>query len=277
MKTFVALLALFSSLAYASEAFAPEQVERESYNAWLQTIGSNVNPFSDYLFDWYEEEMQRALPPEVAQDPENIFVAVDRPLAETIELEDAGDIEKGVTYGLETYALVDAPVDIALETLLFKWGKPVGEAAGTTYPMDTVYGFRQESIEPKWGPSTYQTTTTKTNGGLAKDQKDLWSLMVRGDSTRGYVVIGNFFKPHGNTSTTSSMSMMLFLPTPEGKTEFRVSGRHMGQSYTFFGIEYGRRNFGFNRDRIRVGQKEFIDSIYELKRTGKIKERRPNR
>lgn len=274
---FFLLLGLVASIALASEAVAPEQVERASYRAWLGEIGSVESPFLDYLFDWLESELPRALPAEVAEDPEHIFVSVDRPLAETIELENAGDLEAGITYGLETYALVDVPVEIALETLLFKWGKPIGEREGTTYPVDTVYGFRQESIEAKWGLRTYQTTTTKANGGLAKDQRDIYSLMVRGDATRGYVVVGGFLKPNGNTTTSASMSMMLFLPTSDGKTEFRVSGRHMGQSYKFFGIEYGRRNFGFNKERIRAGQKEFIDSMYELKRTGKIRERRPTR
>ncbi len=274
--TVFAFATLVCSFASASEAQAPEQIERSSYTAWLEEIRSVISPFNEYMFDWYETQLRSPMPEEVAQDPEKIFVAIDAPLAETIELEDAGDIEAGVTYGLETYALVDAPVDTAIETLLFKWGKPIGQASGTTYPNDTVYGYRQETIEQKWGPATYQTTTVKTSGGIAKDQKDIYSLMVRGDSVRGYVAVGQFFKPNGNTSTISSMSVLMFLPTPDGKTEFRVSGRHMGQSYKFFGIEYGRRNFGFNKDRIRVGQKEFIDSIYELKRTGTIKERRPS-
>lgn len=272
---FLALAATCSTLAFASEAQAPEQIERASYTAWLNEIHSVISPFNEYLFDWYETQLRTPMPEGVAQDPEKIFVAIDAPLAETIELEDAGDIETGVTYGLETYALVDVDVNTAIEALLFKWGKPIGKPSGMTYPYDTVYGYRQEIGEPKWGASTFQTTTTKTGGGIAKDQKDIYSLMVRGDSSRGYVAVGQFLKPHGNTSTTASMSILMFLPTPDGKTEFRVSGRHMGQSYKFFGIEYGRRNFGFNKDRIRVGQKEFIDSMYELKRTGTIKERRP--
>lgn len=32
---------------------------------------------------------------------------------------------------------------------------------------------------------------------------------------------------------------------------------------------------GFNRDRIRLGQKEFIDAVDQFKKTGKIPERRP--
>lgn len=273
MKSFISLCLLVSSFAFASSAEAPERIEREAYAAWLESIQSVVSPFRDHLFDWFEGDHERALPPEVFQDPEKLFVTVDRPLQETIELEEFGEIEAGVTYGFETYALIDAPVEMALETLLFKWGKPIGAREGVTYPMDTVYGFREEAMIEKWG--AYQTTTIKTNGGLAKDQRDVYTLLVRGNARDGFVAIGNFLKPHGNTSTTSSMSIMSFRPTADGKTEFRVSARHMGQSYTFFGIEYGRRNFGFNRERVRVGQKEFIDSIYELQRTGKIRERRP--
>jgi hypothetical protein len=64
-------------------------------------------------------------------------------------------------------------------------------------------------------------------------------------------------------------------PMADGRTDYRVAGYHLGQSYAFFGIEYGRKNFGFNRERIRQGQQEFYGQVAELKQTGKITERKP--
>jgi hypothetical protein len=69
---------------------------------------------------------------------------------------------------------------------------------------------------------------------------------------------------------------MILKPLSDGSTEYRVSGRYTGQSYLFFGIEFGRRNYGFNVSRIRAGQKDFFAQAAELKKTGKIRERRPN-
>lgn len=271
---YLILLALLQLNAFA-EPMPPNNTEKTEYTNWLGAIGSAVSPFSDFVFEWYETQKSANLPPEVAQDPEKLFVSVQRPLQETIKLEDAGDIEIGVTYGVETYAILDAPVKTVLEALLFKWGKPVGAREGTTYPSDTVYSYRQESLQERWGSSSYLGTTVKRGGGLAKDQNDLYTLLVRGDETTGYVLIGSFFKPNGSTTTSSSFSITTIKPTADGKTDFRVSGRHMGQNYTFLGVEYGRKNFGFNRDRLRLGQKEFFASVDELKRTGKIRERKP--
>jgi hypothetical protein len=46
-----------------------------------------------------------------------------------------------------------------------------------------------------------------------------------------------------------------------------------GQSYAFFGLDNGRKNFGFNVSRIREGQKDFYSQVKALKETGKIPEK----
>jgi hypothetical protein len=271
-KIAMALALCFSLNAYGE---VPAELERASYSEWLSSIGSVSSPYLEPIFDWYEEQKGSALPPQVEADPERLFVSVERPLQQTVEAEEMGDVERGVTYGLETYGLVDAPVDVVLETILFRWGKPVGAESGVTYPVDTVFGYREERLAPKWGPRAYATNTVMKNGGVAKEQNDASSLLVFGDSTKGYVLVGQFFGPNGKTPSTSSMSIIILNPVTGGKTDYRVSGRYTGQSYLIFGIEHGRRNYGFNATRIRAGQKDFLGMVKSLKTTGKIPERRP--
>lgn len=276
ISTMIACSLILAGAARAEDAAqAPAEITREAYGAWLEEIGSVTSPYQEKLFDWLDEQNSRTLPPEVMSDPDHLFVTVDRPLQETIEAEEMGDVEKGVTYGLETYGILDAPVDTVLETILFRWGKPVGAASGVTYPVDSVFSFREEKLETFWGDRSYRCETTMRGGGVAKDQNDTASLLVRGDAQTGYMLVGNFFGPNGSSPTTSSMSIMLLKPLEDGRTEYRVSGRYTGQSYSFFGIEFGRRNYGFNVSRIRAGQKDFYGQVQELKATGKITERRP--
>lgn len=274
LSTMIACSLILAGAARA-EAEAPVEITREAYGAWVEAIGSAQSPYQEKLFDWLDEQNSRALPREVQSDPDFLFVTVDRPLAETIEAEEMGDVEKGVTYGLETYGILEAPVDTVLETILFRWGKPVGAESGVTYPVDTVFSFREEKLALHWGDRSYRCETKMSGGGVAKDQNDISSLLVRGDAKGGYILVGNFFGPNGKSPTTSSMSIMLLRPLENGRTEYRVSGRYTGQSYSFFGIEFGRKNYGFNVSRIRGGQKEFFGQVQELKKTGKITERRP--
>jgi hypothetical protein len=261
-----------------SNAFAevPERLERESYRAWLEEIGSVQSVYLDSVFDWYEEQQQIALPPSVDQDPERLVISIDKPLQDTIEAEANGDIEKGVTYGLETYGVIPANIELVLETILFRWGKPVGAESGVTYPFDLVFGYRKESLFPFWGARTFRTETVMKNGGVAKDQSDINSLLLRGDSS-GYVLAGSFFGANGRTPSTSSISIIYLKPMANDQTEYRVSGRYTGQSYALFGVEFGRRNYGFNAAKIRQGQKEFFSMVEELKTTGKIRERKPSK
>ncbi len=276
MKKTLNILALgFLSLsAPAFAADAPVEINRASYGEWLDSIGSVTSPYLEPVFDWFEEQATKPFPAEVAIDPDHILVSVERPLQETIEAEEMGDVEKGVTYGLESYLLIDAPVNVVLETILFRWGKPIGATSGVTYPIDNVYSYRQEKLEPFWGQA-YRTETVLRGGGFAKDQNDVCSLVVRGNNESGYILVGSFFGPNGRTASTSSLTVITMNPTADGKTEYRVSARYTGQSYMTFGLEFGRRNYGFNVSRIRQGQKDFMNMVQELKNTGKISERLP--
>ena len=276
MRTvFLALSALaFSVVAQAGSAVPPASIERATYSNWLSQIGAPSSPYSNFLFSWLEEQGKTSLPSQVSADPEKLFVAVERPLAEAVRVEAAGDLEEGTSYGLETYAIINAPVSTVLETILFRWGKPVGQAAGATRPYDTVYGFREERANPEWGPGSYRTITSKRNGGIAGDMNDSFSLLVRGNPQEGFVIAGSFIAPTGETITTSFLTFIILRPMADGKTEYRVAGLLTGQNYSFFGLENGRKNFGFNAARIREGQKEFIGQVKALKDTGKIPERR---
>jgi hypothetical protein len=275
MKHLVVVAALCLSLS-ARAGEAPAHLERYSYWDWLDEIGSVASPYLEPLFDWYGEQVFTSLPPETWADPELLHVSVDRPLRETIQAEAMGDVERGVTYGLETYGVIDAPIETTLETILFRWGKPIGRPSGVTYPVDTVFSFREERLEPFWGPMAYRTETSMRGGGIAKDQNDVSSLLVFGNSEDGYVIVGQFFGPKATTASTSSMSFTMLRPLPDGRTDYRVSGRYTGQSYLIFGIDFGRRNYGFNISRIRAAQKDFFGMVAELKATGKITERRPD-
>lgn len=278
MKTFLLSLCVAALLPVtASRAFAgptpPATIERSSYAAWLTAINAPATPYFDYMFHWYEAQQGKALPQQVGADPEKLFVTVDAPLAEAVRVETSGDVEEGTTYGLETYGIVDAPIATVLETILFRWGKPVGEPSGVTHPNDTVFGFREEKLTLEWGNQSFKTYTKKHNGGVANDLDDTFSLLLRGDAQNGYVLIGSFLGPNGDTTTTSFITIMIIKPTADGKTDYRVAGMQTGQNYSFFGVDLGRRNFGFNVARIRDGQKDFLSQVKALRDTGKIPEK----
>lgn len=79
--------------------------------------------------------------------------------------------------------------------------------------------------------------------------------------------------PIGDTTTVSYITIMMVKPTADGKTDYRVAGMLTGQSYSFFGLDNGRKSFGFNVTRIREGQKDFYSQVQALKTTGKIPEK----
>jgi len=274
-----ALVASLPLVAFAGGPTPPATLEKASHNAWLTQIGaSSLSPYADFTFSWYEAQKTRALPPQVAADPEKLFVSVTAPLAEAVKMEKSGEVSPGTSYGLETYAIIDAPVATVMETILFRWGKPVGATGGITFPYDTVFGFREERATPEWGATAYKTFTFKRNGGIAQDMNDVFAMVVRGDATQGYTLVGSLLEPYGNGTTTTSttyITVIVIRPTADGKTDYRVGGMLTGQDYSFFGVENGRKNFGFNSTKIREGQKEFIKQVKALKDTGKIPERRP--
>jgi hypothetical protein len=271
MQALLIALFLLSPLAHAD---APANPNHAAYRAWLESLDTPVSPFFDDLFAWNEAQEKTPLPAEVARDPQRLFVSVQRPLAETIRLEDSGEIEESVTLGLESYGQLNAPVSVVLETVLFRSGKPVGKTEGTTYPHDSIFGFRQESLRERWGQGAYYVTNKKTGGGIVRDQNDSYTMLVRGNAERGYLVLSSFLAPVGATETKSALTIVRLVPLPGGRTDYRISSRFMGQSYGFFGKEAGRANFGFNVTRIRQGQLEFYAQVKELMETGKISERR---
>ncbi|MFX7844897.1 hypothetical protein ABTK14_21850, partial [Acinetobacter baumannii] len=80
-----------------------------------------VSAFAPKIFEWYQNEKDAPLPAAVYADPQRISVNVQRPLAETIELEAAGDITEGNTVGAEVYAEQTGTMKQALDTMLFRW------------------------------------------------------------------------------------------------------------------------------------------------------------
>lgn len=280
MKALILTLAMSLPLAaYAAGPTPPAQLEKSSHNTWLGQIGAQTtSPYADYTFAWFEQQKTRALPPQVSADPDKLFVSVQAPLAEAVKVETAGDAEEGTTYGLETYAIIDASVSQVMETILFRWGKPVGQSGGITFPYDTVFSSREERAQIEWGPGAYKTYTFKRNGGIAKDMNDVFAMVVRGNDTEGYTLVGSLLAPYGNGTTTTSTTYITIIhirPMKDGKTDYRVAGMLTGQNYSFIGLENGRKSFGFNQAKIREGQKEFFKQVKALKETGKIPERRP--
>ena len=276
---FFTILCLAATSASAADFPAPARLERADYFRWLQDIKSVRSPFEEYIFNWYDQQRNAPLPKEVSADAQKLLVVVDDAIAKTNEFEESGDIESGVTYGIETYGIIDADPAMVLETILFRWGKPVGAAEGVTHPNDALYSRREEKLQPGpgWGPGAYRTQTKRSGGGFVNDMNDVFSLVVRDDGAGGYIIAGTFLGPNGpkrSTQTTSSMTIMTLRRLPDGTTDYRILCMFMGQSYSFFGIDFGRRNYGFNHDRIREGQLDFYGQVAELKKTGKITERR---
>jgi len=275
-------LAIFSLLALlplnlfaAEEApLAPVQFTPSSYRAWIEALKAPVSPFFAAVFAWNSAQENQPLPAEVARDPAKLLVLVERPLKETIDLETAGEIPEAVTVGLESYGILDAPIETVLTTVLFRSGKPVDAKEGTTFPIDSIFGLRMETLVERWGSGAYYVTNHKTRGGIVLDQNDSYAMLVRGNPQQGYLVLSSYLAPTGSTETQTSLTVVRLKPLADGKTDYRISSRHMGQSYGFFEVDQGRRSFGFNVERIRTNQLEFYGQVKELKTTGKISERK---
>jgi len=272
-----ALLAALPLLAVGAGPTPPEKLEKNSHNTWIAQLGGPLSPYADYTFAWFEAQKTAPLPDGVAKDPEKLLVLVDKPLAEAIKVEKSGEVAEGTSYGLETYAVIDANVSQVLEAILFRWGKPVGKTGGITFPHDTVFGYREERASPEWAPNAYKTFTFKRNGGIALDMNDVFAMIIRGNAKEGYTLVGSFLEPYSkdvSTSTATYITVIYIRPMADGKTDYRVAGLLTGQDYSFFGVDQGRKSFGFNTTKIREGQKEFIKQVKSLKETGKIPERR---
>lgn len=260
----------------------PPQITRETYRTWLSGL-HDPSPYFDLVFDWYDEQQGIALPSGVDSDPDKLLIKVDRPLAQAIQLETAGDAEEGTTVGFEVYGRVDVPIELALETFLFFCGKPVGKEQGETYPYDTIFGRVHATIEEKWGAGNYACSLAETNGGIVNDMNDDYATLVRGSPAEGYTIFNNFIGPTVDKDTqkpkdtqTSAVVMIAMLRrVSDTSCEFRESLRRNGQNYAFFGLDAGRKNFGFNASRFRTAAKAITAAMLELKNTGKIKENHP--
>lgn len=199
----------------------PTDITRANYQGWLRAINSNVSAFADDVFDWYEAQQKQALPAQVAADPDKIYVAVDAALQQTITHEQNGDVEEGNTIGFDAYAIMDVPISVALETKLFNWGKPIGQASGETYPFDTVFSSVHDVLTPKWGTGNYWIKQDETGGGIVQDLHDDYTILVRGDAQHGYTLFNAWYGAEGDSATQAHFSIVMLKPTADGKTEYR--------------------------------------------------------
>ncbi len=299
MKKILVALAIFMSvgIAHAEEKQNPALIDMEtgvqrpapavleytSYVQWVQPIlewesgKSALSAFTPHVFAWMEEQKGRPLPPEVFKDPKKIFVNVDRPLQQTIQLEDAGEIEEGNTVGAEVYAEMEGSVEEGLAAMLFLWGRPVGEASGRTYPAASPFARRVEYSAPlpELGEGAFANLTLRRDGGVIKDLADRYILLVRGNAQVGYTVVMQYVRPALKTETQHVFAMALLEPMGEGKFSYRISTRYQGQNYKILGgIKLGRATVGFNREKVRAVAEEYRARIQELRLTGTIKDKK---
>lgn len=291
-KLFSLLLLVFSCTAFSASNLnpalegmltgkknpAPAVMEKNSYIAWsapLLQSNNAVSAFMENVFDWYSAEKDRALPSQVYQDRNKIFVRVDRPLQETIDLENQGEIEVATTIGAEVYAEMDGTPSQVLEAMLFRWGKPVGQIEGSTTPPPSPYTKRVEyfALNAEWGAGSYVNQSIRQNGGMVNDLNDRYMVLVRGNAQNGYDVLMQFVKAGGMTSTTKCFAISTIRPVGDGtKTAYKISTRYQGQSYKIFGsVGLGRSQIGFNPQKAREIQLDFSRMLLELKSTGSIR------
>jgi hypothetical protein len=257
---------------------APAELTLAAYEKWATPLLANADGWSAFtpkVFEWYRNEKDRGLPREVYADPQRIYVNVERPLAETIDLEDSGDITEGNTVGAEVYAEQSGTITEALNTMLFRWGKPTAAAEGKTYPPGGQFHKRVDyfAANPDWGPQAYASLTMRRNGGLVQDLFDRYIVLIRGDETRGYDVLMQYLKPGGKTPTEKCFAIAILRPLPNGKVAYKISTRYQGQSYKILGgVKIGREQIGFNVQKVRAVQVESNELLKELQETGTIKD-----
>ncbi|MGZ3684772.1 MAG: hypothetical protein ACXVCI_13020 [Bdellovibrionota bacterium] len=253
---------------------APDTLTLDSFNRWVEPIGKDFeSAFAPQIFAWYQREKDAPLPPQVAQDPDKIYVDVETAKAQAIALENSGDIPSYTAAGANVYAVVDGNVDQALEAELDVWGKPVGVVQGSTKPAPSPFGARTNWFAPNplWGSGAFASLEVRKNGGVIHDISDRYVLLVRGSSAKGYDILMQFIGPVGTSETTNVLAIAVIRPLASGKSSFKISSRYQGQSYGFLG-EIGRQTIGFSQSRVRGIQKSYVDSVAELRTTGKIKD-----
>jgi hypothetical protein len=206
----------------------PDPIASETYRAWLTSINSEPSPYFDLMFEWYAAQVGGFWPQaQVDHDPDKLFVDVSQAIAQTDSLENSGDIDQGTTVGFDAYSLVDVPVDKALETALFYFGKPLGQREGATDPVDSVFSSSHCKIQVKWGPGNYLYTLVDTGGGVVDSLLDDYSVLVRGNAASGYARFCSFLGPTAgptiatSTATTSHINILMLTPQAGNKTALR--------------------------------------------------------
>ncbi|MGZ3651550.1 MAG: hypothetical protein ACXVB9_04545 [Bdellovibrionota bacterium] len=257
---------------------APADLNLATYMAWAAPIlkgADAVSAFTPKVFEWYQNEKDRGLPQEVYNDPQRIYVNVQRPLAETQALEDSGDITEGNTVGAEVYAEETGTVSQALTAMLFRWGKPAGAADGHTYPPGGPFSKRVDyfAANPDWGPQAYSSLSMRRDGGILQNISDRYLVLIRGDATKGYDVLMQYVKPSVETPTEKCFAIAIIRPLGNGKTSYKISTRYQGQVYKILGsIKIGRDQIGFNVQKVRGVQVETAAMLKEFQDTGTIKD-----
>jgi hypothetical protein len=257
---------------------APAQITQASYQKWarpmLRSSGRDfTSAFTGKIFAWFENEKSRGLPSEVYSDPEKTFVNVERPLRETIELEDGGDIEEGNTVGAEVYSEMPGTVHEVFETMLYRWGKPAGATEGRTYPPGGPFSRRVDYFAPNpvWGPQAYASLSLRRDGGVVKDLADRYMMIVRGNDQEGYDIFMQYIRPAGDTKSEQCFAIAIIRPLANGKTSYKISTRYQGQNYKVLGnVSIGRKQIGFNVGKVRAIQVETLGMLSELQENGKI-------
>ncbi len=260
---------------------APAELSKEAYLRWaeplLNATGTDrTSPFSQSIFAWYEANKNSPLPEQVGRDPQKIYADVATAKAETIALEDAGEIPKYVAAGGNVYAEIEGTLDQALEANLFLWGKPIGKQEGRTKPdASPTHSKRVDYAEPneKWGPGAYANLEIRKNGGIVRDLSDHYLVLVRGDNVKGYDVLMQYLAPEGQSETIAVLAIAMLRPLPNGKIAHKISSRYMGQSYGILG-PIGRDAMGFNQTKVKGIEKRFVDYVTELRTTGTIKDQK---
>lgn len=253
---------------------APAELSKEAYLRWAEPLlkaqgTDRTSPFSEKIFAWYEANKNTGLPSQVGADPQKIYADVATAKAETLALEQAGEMEENVGAGANVYAEIQGTPEQALEATLYLWGKPVGQAGGKTKPAaQPSHSIRADWLEPnpKWGPGAFANLEVRKEGGIVKPLSDHYVILVRGDAVKGYTVLMQFVAPQGQTETTHVLAIAIIKAIGKDKVMHKISSRYMGQKYP----SILRDTIAFNTSKVRQIEKRFVDYVTELRTTGKI-------
>jgi hypothetical protein len=257
----------------------PLSITRDNYLLWLQTFkpdngGGEISGFFDLIFDWYESQMTVPLPDQVRQAKDKLYVTINDALKQTLALEQSGDISEYTTVGFEAYGIAPVPLDFAIKTALYYCGRPIGQIEGETTPRPesrfskAVCTIRK--MEEGRDRGNYFSTNSQLNGGVVEDLNDEYALLVRDNASHGVTLFGSFLQPMAGkeTMTSQGMYIMTLKPLSDSQTDFRLTLRRNGQTYSVWGN--GRYECGFNQKAFLDRQKQFLAGMVSLYNNGKI-------